>query len=329
MDLKIMKLHQGILFSNLIAVFVFFTPSASQLSSDFYSFSCPNVELFVKDTVRSASDFDSTIPGKLLRLLFHDCLVEGCDGSVLLQGNGTERTDPANKSLGAFSVVESAKRLLEVVCPGTVSCADILVLAARDAVELTGGPLIEVPLGRRDGLVSSASNVRPNIVDTSFSVDELAQRFTSKGLSIEDLVVLSGAHTIGSSHCNAFSERFTQDSNGNLVPDDTLMEKDFAMQLAKKCPASASAATTVANDLSTPALFDNQYYINVLANKGLLHSDSVLIADNRTRSKVEEFAQSQDAFFTSWEASFLRLSTIGVKTDDEGEIRFACASVNS
>lgn len=55
---------------------------------------------------------------------------------MLLQGNGTERTDPANQSLGAFYVVESAKRLLEVVCPGTVSCADILVLAARDAVEL-------------------------------------------------------------------------------------------------------------------------------------------------------------------------------------------------
>lgn len=41
-------------------------------------------------------------------------------------------------------------------------------------------------------MVSSAANVRPNMVDTTFSVDQLANRFASIGLSIDDLVVLSG-----------------------------------------------------------------------------------------------------------------------------------------
>lgn len=50
-----------------------------------------------------------------------------------------------------------------------------------------------IPTGRRDGMVSLASNVRPNIVDTSFSMDEMVQLFASKGLSLLDLVVLSGA----------------------------------------------------------------------------------------------------------------------------------------
>ena len=54
---------------------------------------------------------------------------------MLLQGDGTERSDPANQFLGGFSVIDSTKRVLEFFCPGTVSCADILVLAARDAVE--------------------------------------------------------------------------------------------------------------------------------------------------------------------------------------------------
>lgn len=54
---------------------------------------------------------------------------------MLIQGNGTERTDPANLSLGGFNAIDAAKRLVEVVCPSTVSCSDIIVLAARDAVE--------------------------------------------------------------------------------------------------------------------------------------------------------------------------------------------------
>lgn len=68
-------------------------------------------------------------------LLQAACILQGCEASVLLQGNGTERSDPANTSLGGFSVINSAKRLLEIFCPSTVSCADILALAARDAVE--------------------------------------------------------------------------------------------------------------------------------------------------------------------------------------------------
>ncbi|XP_042418222.1 peroxidase 18-like [Zingiber officinale] len=323
MNQSLMKL----LLSTFVPLLLLSFRCASQLSPDFYSLSCPTVELLVRGTVRSASDLDSTIPGKLLRLLFHDCLVQGCDGSVLIQGNGTERSDPANKSLGAFYVVESAKRLLEMVCPGTVSCADTLVLAARDAVELTGGPSVQVQLGRRDGLVSSAANVRPNMVDTTFSVDELADRFASIGLSIDDLVVLSGAHTIGSSHCNTFSERFKQDSDGSLVPIDSTMDQGYAKQVAEQCSTRTGTAA-VDNDASTPELFDNQYFVNLLANQGLLHSDSVLVNDSRTKGKVEEFGRSQDAFFASWAQSFAKLSTTGVKTGDEGEIRFSCQSVN-
>ncbi|XP_020110532.1 peroxidase 46-like [Ananas comosus] len=298
------------------------------LSSDFYSLSCPNVELLVKETVSSASSFDPTLPGKLLRLLFHDCVVEGCDGSVLIQGNGTERSDPANKSLGGFEVVESAKRLLEVLCPATVSCADILVLAARDAVEIAGGPPVRVPLGRKDGLNSSASNVRPNMVDTSFSLDEMVRLFSSKGLSLDDLVILSGAHTIGLAHCNAFSDRFKEDSKGNLVPIDSSLEESYALDLAKKCKAGASSSVTVSNDPVTASFFDNQYYKNLLDGKGLFQSDSVLISDSRTKGKVETFSENQDSFFDGWGDSFVRLSSVGVKTGDEGEIRVSCSSMN-
>ncbi|KAG8495290.1 hypothetical protein CXB51_012947 [Gossypium anomalum] len=315
----------------LVLVFFCFAacPSLGRLSFNFYATSCPAAELMVSNTVRAASSNDPTIPGKLLRLLFHDCFVEGCDASVLLQGNGTERSDPANTSLGGFSVIDSAKRVLEIFCPGTVSCADIIALAARDAVAIAGGPSFQIPTGRKDGRISNSANVRPNIVDTSFTMDEMIQLFNSKGLSLDDLVTLSGAHTIGLAHCSAFSDRFQQDSKGKLRLVDTSLDITYAKELSKKCPAGGSSTSnTVSNDPETSFAFDNQYYGNLLAHKGLFQSDSVLLEDGRTRKQVEEFANNEERFFRSWGESFLKLTTIEVKTDNEGEIRQSCSFTN-
>ncbi|CAL5031220.1 unnamed protein product [Urochloa decumbens] len=310
------------------------TPSTSstlgQLSPSFYAESCPGVELAVRDVVRSASTLDPSIPGKLLRLVFHDCFVEGCDASVLIQGNGTERTDPANLSLGGFNVIDAAKRLLEVVCPATVSCSDIIVLAARDAVVFTGGPAVPVSLGRRDGLVSLASNVRRNIIDTGFSVDAMAASFTAKGLTLDDLVTLSGGHTIGSAHCNTFRERF-QVTNGSMTPVDGSMNTDYAGELIRACSAAngtVSAGAAVACDSGSASAFDNRYFANLLEGRGLLRTDAVLVQNATTRAKVEEFARSQDGFFASWAESYARLTGLGVKTGADGEIRRTCSSVN-
>ena len=51
---------------------------------------------------------------------------------------------------------------------------------------------MQIPTGRRDGRISAAANVRPNIIDTSFTLDEMAKLFSVKGLSMDDLVTLSG-----------------------------------------------------------------------------------------------------------------------------------------
>ncbi|KAJ8751716.1 hypothetical protein K2173_025887 [Erythroxylum novogranatense] len=311
-----------------VVLFSFVPVTSASLSFNFYAASCPSAELMVANTVRSASSVDPTIPGKLLRLLFHDCFVEGCDASVLLEGNATERSDPANRSLGGFSVINSAKRVLEIFCPETVSCADIVALAARDAVAIAGGPLVQIPTGRRDGMVSLVGNVRPNIVDTSFSIDEMIKIFSSKGLSQEDLVTLSGAHTIGLAHCSSFSGRFQEDSKGKRSLVDSSLDSIYANELMKKCPHGASPSITVNNDPETSATFDNQYYRNLINHKGLFQSDSILLADDRTRKQVEDFANDQQLFFQSWSQSFLKLTILGVKTDELGEIRKSC-SVNN
>lgn len=139
---------------------------------------------------------------------------------------------------------------------------------------------------------------------------------------------LAGAHTIGAAHCSFFSNRFTVDSNGNRKPVDLSLDIGYANDLMKQCPVGASASLTVNNDPQTSSTFDNQYYRNLLAHKGLFQSDSVLSFDQRTRKLVQDLANNETSFFESWSRSFLKLTSIGVKTGEEGEVRQSCSVIN-
>ncbi|KAJ7545396.1 hypothetical protein O6H91_09G117500 [Diphasiastrum complanatum] len=305
--------------------------ASAQLTNDFYSGSCPRAPSLVTAAVQTAALVDSTQPPKLLRLLFHDCFLQGCDASILIDStasNKAEKADPANASVDGYSVIDSIKTILELVCPNIVSCADIVALAARDAVTLMGGPLVVIPTGRRDGTISRQSDVQSNIPDTTFTLDQLLNFFGAKGLSLNDLITLSGSHTIGAAHCSAFNDRFKFNFNGSGQILDASINPTFAKQLLQACPGNPSPTTTVPNDLTTPTTFDNKYYQNLQMGMGLFASDQLLFTDSRSKSGVNSFAQDQASFFSSWEQSFLKLSTVQVKTGSEGEIRKNCRAVN-
>ncbi|KAK9288381.1 hypothetical protein L1049_016836 [Liquidambar formosana] len=147
-----------------LAFLVLFSGSSSaQLSTKFYSKTCPKVFDTVKSAVHSAVSKERRMGASLLRLFFHDCFVNGCDASILLDDTssftGEQTAAPNNNSARGFNVVDDIKSKVEDVCPGVVSCADILAIAARDSVAILGGPNWDVKLGRRDSRTASFSDV--------------------------------------------------------------------------------------------------------------------------------------------------------------------------
>nr|GMD47905.1 peroxidase 15 [Ipomoea batatas] len=124
-----------------LAISIFLSHSNAQLSSTFYSTTCPNVSSIVSTVMQQALQNDARIGASLIRLHFHDCFVNGCDGSILLDNNGTTILSekdalPNNNSARGFDVVDNIKTAVENACPSVVSCADILALASESAVSL-------------------------------------------------------------------------------------------------------------------------------------------------------------------------------------------------
>ncbi|XP_061985589.1 peroxidase 40-like [Populus nigra] len=300
------------------------------LQFDVYQESCPEAEPIILSWVQSAISEEPRMAASLLRLHFHDCFVNGCDASVLLDDAENfvgEKTAPPNlNSLRGFEVIDAIKSDLESVCPETVSCADILAIVARDSVLLSGGPGWEVQMGRRDSLTASKAAATNNIPAPNSSVATLVANFQNVGLTQNDMVALSGAHTMGKARCSTFSSRFQSPSNSG-GPD---VNMDFVQSLQQLCSETADSTTTVAHlDLVTPATFDNQYYVNLLSGEGLLPSDQVLVVqDDRTREIVESYAEDPLLFFEDFKNSMIKMGALGPLTGDSGEIRVNCRAVN-
>ncbi|KAI5003058.1 hypothetical protein ZWY2020_027708 [Hordeum vulgare] len=168
------------------------------LSSSFYDDSCPGAHDIVRRVIQRARVVDARIPASLIRLHFHDCFVQGCDGSLLLDNDlpaiMTEKEVPANdRSARGFVVVDDIKRALENACPGIVSCADILALASEISLKMAGGPRWSVPLGRRDGTTTDIDSAN-NLPSPFNSLETLQEKFRNLGLDDTDLVALQGAH---------------------------------------------------------------------------------------------------------------------------------------
>ncbi|CAM6119794.1 unnamed protein product [Calypogeia fissa] len=313
------------------------TPQATAaLTPTFYATSCPNVNQIVRDSIGASMNSSQIVGPSVLRLFAHDCFVGGCDGSILLQDTSptsqVERDASDNLSLQqlSFDAITSAKAAVEAQCPGVVSCADILVLASEDVVSMMGGPSWTVLLGRRDGLNSSEASVAGHLPGADMNVSQMMDIFTSIGLSAQDLVTLSGAHTVGFAHCKEFANRLYNFNNvTNVNATDPSLSASYLPTLQALCPRGNYSNTTVqALDPITAGVFDSNYYQQLQIGRGLLFSDQVLYVDNVTSNLVTTYANNQVQFFADFVTSMIAMSQVGVLTGAQGEVRLNCSMMN-
>ncbi|CAK9149280.1 unnamed protein product [Ilex paraguariensis] len=308
------------------------------LTLDYYKSTCPTVLEIVKSEMECAVLSDPRNAALILRLHFHDCFVQGCDGSVLLDDTITlqgEKKAPINfHALKGFRIIDRIKNKLESECPGIVSCADLLTVAARDAVILVGGPYWDVPLGRKDSKTANYDLVSTNLPTANEGLLSIITKFLYQGLSAEDMVALSGAHTIGMARCVNFRGRIYGDFETTATMNP--ISETYLSKLRSICPAAPATKADnneSALDYVTPNLFDNSYYHILLQGDGLINSDQELYSSVfglETKQLVQKYAENGIAFFEKFAESMVKMGNIiNPDTYVDGEVRKNCRFVNT
>ncbi|AES79785.1 putative peroxidase [Medicago truncatula] len=296
---------------------------SAQLSTDFYSTTCSDVLSTIKREIDSAVGNEARMGASILRLHFHDCFVQGCDASVLLDDTSSftgEKTAGANaNSLRGFDVIDTIKTELESLCPNTVSCADILSVAARDSVVALGGPSWTVQLGRRDSITASLSLANSDLPGPGSDLSGLITSFDNKGFTPKEMVALSGSHTIGQASCRFFRTRIYNDDN---------IDSSFATSLQANCPTTGGDDNLSPLDTTTPNTFDNSYFQNLQSQKGLFSSDQALFNGGSTDSDVDEYSSDSSSFATDFANAMVKMGNLNPITGSNGQIRTNCRVIN-
>ncbi|CAM8997544.1 unnamed protein product [Rhodiola kirilowii] len=302
----------------------------SQLDSNHYAKTCPKLHSIVATGLKTALKTDPRIAASLLRLHYTDCFVNGCDASILLddtKGFKGEKNAVQNRnSVRGYEVIDHIKSQVEKACPLTVSCADILTLAAKESVVTSGGPSWKVLLGRRDGLTASEKAANEQLPAPSEPIVAIYNKFKAKGLNATDLLVLSASHSIGFAQCASFRYRLIN-YNGTGKADPNMNPK-LRADLQAACPNAAADNKLYPLDPPSPYKFDLSYYNNLLSNGGVLESDLYMMADRLLASWVVNYSKDQKLFFKDYAESMIRLENVGVITAPKGQIRKNCRLVN-
>ncbi|KAF0901776.1 hypothetical protein E2562_006241 [Oryza meyeriana var. granulata] len=181
--------------------------------------------------------------------------------------------------------------------------------------------VLRVPAGRRDGTVSVEQDALDNLPPPTATAQQLADTFFArKFLTLDEMVVLSGAHSVGRSFCSSFFDRISPIVDAGLDPA-------YAARLRALCPRNDTPATTPM-DPDTPSTLDNNYYKLLPQNKGLFFSDNQLRVNATMNALVTRFAANEAEWKQRFVDAMVKMGHIEVQTGRCGEIRVNCNVVN-
>ncbi|RZS22707.1 hypothetical protein BHM03_00055519 [Ensete ventricosum] len=160
-----------------------------------------------------------------------------------------------------------------------------------------------------------------NLPPASDSINNLIARFSAKGLDLRDLTALSGAHTVGAASCRNFRPHIYGDSN---------VDPGFAMFRKRICPAAAGVGDSNLTplDSTSPTRFDVSYYRDLMARRGLLHSDQELFNNGPADGLVRLYSSNGRAFDTDFAAAMVKMGNISPLLGSAGEVRLTCRQAN-
>ncbi|XP_009777403.1 peroxidase-like [Nicotiana sylvestris] len=137
--------------------------------------------------------------------------------------------------------------------------------------------------------------------------------------ALDGVTALSGGDTIGQARCTTFRTRIYNDTN---------IDAQFATTRRATCPSSGRDANLAPLDIQTPSRFDNDYYQNLVARHGLLHSDQELFNGGSQDALVRSYSTNGAAFTSDFAAAMVRMGNISPLTGTNGEIRRNCRAIN-
>ncbi|KAM1032275.1 hypothetical protein ACFX13_036726 [Malus domestica] len=329
----------------------------SDLEYDFYRETCPEAETIVRSTMAQIYSQQKNVSAQLLRLFFHDCFIQGCDASVLLDdSNGNknhsiEKQAVPNKTLKGFDNVDLIKEVLENVCPGVVSCADILALATRDGIVLADGPFYPVFTGRRDSTMSYHDEALAEIPKPDDNITQTLHLFSVRGFSDRETVSLLGAHNIGKIGCEFIQARLNN-FKGTGKPDPTVSPSflkemrfvcdDNGTRSSQKSPAPGPTRglmrerssglrgmpyfQQLSSSVPSGRGFDTHYYQSLLKGRGLLFADQQLMANERTARLVRAYASDDGSTFRmDFARAMMKMSKLKAANGSPGQVRVDCS----
>lgn len=215
--------------------------------------------------------------------------------------NGSLRFDVELKHAANAGLVNAVKLIqpIKEKYPG-VTYADLFQLASATAIEEAGGPKIPMKYGRVD--VSRPEQCPdegklPDAGPPPSVAQHLRDVFYRMGLNDQEIVALSGAHTLG---------RSRPERSGWGKPET---------KYTKDGPGAPGGQSWTVQWLK----FDNSYFKDIKEQRDedllVLPTDAALFEDPSFKVYAEKYAEDQDAFFKDYAEAHAKLSNLGAKFD--------------